>query len=252
MSVVVVFAVEDEFAPWRRLRRFHRTEVGGACCYRASVGDASVFVTFTGVGARRIEHVSALAGLYKATAGIAAGLAGGLKPQWRPEDVLAAEEICHESRTDCLPADPTLLRVATRCGAKPVQRFVTLERIARTAEEKSRLARLADAAEMESLPVMKQFSRDGVPAVAIRAIADTSEMDMPFDFEATLDAKGQVRILRLLGQLARSPQKAPGLVRFGLTSRRAAVSLTSFLDRFIEQLVGQQSIAAKRPVAVAG
>jgi hypothetical protein len=88
---------------------------------------------------------------------------------------------------------------------------------------------------------MQRLSREGVPAVAVRAIADGAGQGVPCDFEMTLDDLGQIRFWRLLLQLIRRPLRLAAFVQFGLSSRRATISLAHYLDRLVESLAGQES-----------
>ena len=135
-----------------------------------------------------------------------------------------------------IPAHPNLIDLAVQCGAKPAPALITLPRIARTVAEKARLASLGDAADMESLPLMKQWSARGIPSLALRVILDPVEMPMTCDFEAAMDAHGQVRITQILAQLARRPQLLPDFLRLARQSRRVLIILARFLDRFFELL----------------
>ena len=77
---------------------------------------------------------------------------------------------------------------------------------------------------------------------AVRAIADTLEQEVPCDFEAALDATGQIRLRRILVQMIQQPLKLASLLRFGVASRRATTALTHYLDRFIEALALQECL----------
>lgn len=114
------------------------------------------------------------------------------------------------------------------------------------------MAGLADAAEMESLHVMTWLKEQHIPALVLRAIADPAGMDMPCDFEAALDADGQIAPARLLGQLVRRPQNVPALARFGKASRQAAEKLAECLDRIIEEWSAQERAGRAQTLAVAG
>lgn len=252
MSLIVTFALEQEFAAWRHVRSFERQDVKGWRCYRTSIGTESVVVTITGIGARRTEQLEALALESKATAALVTGLAGGLNPVWQVGDVLAAESVCDESGASSIPSDASLLRISAQCGSKAVPRFVTVPRIIRTAEEKSRLAHLADAVEMESLKVMQEFSRLGIPAAAIRTISDSAFTEIPYDFGSSVSSKGDLQILRLGAQIARKPRNLPAAVRLGKASRRAARHLAEHLDRFAESWAAQNRPSRKPTLAVAG
>jgi hypothetical protein len=107
--------------------------------------------------------------------------------------------------------------------------------------EKVRLASLGDAADMESLPLMKQWSARGIPSLAVRVILDPVEMPMTCDFEAAMDAHGQVRLTQILAQLARRPQLLPDFFRLARQSRCSLTILARFLDRFFELLDRQSS-----------
>ena len=64
---------------------------------------------------------------------------------------------------------------------------------------------------MESYTILAEAARYGVPAVAVRAISDTADFDMPYDFESARDARGQIRIGGVLAQVLRRPSGLPAL-----------------------------------------
>ena len=53
MRILVTFALETEFAPWRALREFRAVQWGDAEVYRAQIGAADVGVLLTGAGPRQ-------------------------------------------------------------------------------------------------------------------------------------------------------------------------------------------------------
>jgi hypothetical protein len=77
-------------------------------------------------------------------------------------------------------------------------------------------------------------------------ILDPVEMPMTCDFEAALNVRGQVRITRILAQLARQPRLLPDFLHLARQSRRVLMILARFLDRFLELLDRQSSAAAAR------
>src|ERR1700753_4004980 len=66
MFVLVTFAVDAEFAPWREIRRFRKVKLnerhwsGGADVYETQVGDCCVWVSLTGIGIKSFDFKSAL------------------------------------------------------------------------------------------------------------------------------------------------------------------------------------------------
>jgi adenosylhomocysteine nucleosidase len=96
--------------------------------------------------------------------------------------------------------------------------------------------------EMESFELLRAASARGIPAVAVRAISDTVDEDLPLDMNQVFTEAGQVSIPRVLGQVARRPQALPGLVRLGRQSQDAAESLARFLDAYLPVLAAQKSV----------
>jgi adenosylhomocysteine nucleosidase len=247
-KVLLAFALKEELAPWRRRHRLRPVANSPHPVSVTSVGSTEVYVALAGAGASSANFFNDLTTSITPSLGIVTGVAAGLKPEWRSGDVLAAQSVSGPDDEFRIPADPNLIRLAMECGAKPAPVLMTLPRIIRTVEEKVRLASRADAADMESLPLMKQWSAHGVPSLALRVILDPVEMPMTCDFESAMDAHGQVRISKILAQLARHPQLLPDFLHLARQSRHALLILARFLDRFLEQL-DRQSQAPSQPVA---
>jgi len=87
---------------------------------------------------------------------------------------------------------------------------------------------------------MSCAQRELVPAIALRAVSDTSNEDLPFDFNKVLTDGGQVSISRVLGQVALGPRSLRALVRLSTQSRVVAESLGRFLDTYVGRLALEQ------------
>ena len=240
-KVLIAFAMKEEFSPWEHRHNFRTIWVADHPVCKTSFGATEVLVALTGAGARDASHLPALIDQTSPPVGIVCGVAGGLKPEWRPGDMLVAQSVSGPAGEEKLSSDPALICLAVQCGAKPAPVLVSLPRIASTVAEKARWANLGDGAHMATFTLMEQLHERGIPALALRAIVDPVEMAMPCDFETALDARGQVQMTRLLSQLARRPRALPKFLRFALLSRRATSHLARFLDRFLERLDGQQT-----------
>jgi nucleoside phosphorylase len=234
-KVLVAFALKEEFAPWRRRHGFRRVASPSHPVSVGSFGSTEVYVALVGAGAPDAGHFEGLTTQFKPSLGIVTGVAAGLRPEWRPGDLLVAHSVTGPGGEAAIPSPAHLIDSAVRAGARPAT-LVTLPRIARTHEEKARLAALADAADMESLPLMKQWSTLGIPSLALRVILDPVEMPMTVDFESAMDAHGQVQIAKILAQLGRRPHLLPDFIRLARQSRRTLKILAQFLDRFFEEL----------------
>jgi len=125
-----------------------------------------------------------------------------------------------------------LLSTAVDCGARQIERLATSRTLVARVEQKQQLGRQAEAVDMESYTILAEAARCGVPAVAIRAISDTADFDMPYDFERARDAQGQIRVMGVVSQVLRRPSGLPGLMRLARDSRFASRRLAGFLDAF--------------------
>lgn len=246
MKVLLTFALESEFAPWRKRHDFHPARFADVSAFRASWESIDATVVLTGAGVR--QAADAAANIPRAeweAAGIciSTGLAGALRPEYGLGDLLAARSVLTaDGKGPAVETDAELISLAGECGARIVERFLTAGEVAGTAKEKQRLGEFGDAVEMESFELLRAASARGIPAVAVRAISDTVDEDLPLDMNQVFTEAGQVSIPRVLGQVARRPQALPGLVRLGRQSQDAAESLARFLDAYLPVLAAQKSV----------
>ncbi len=250
MRVLVTFAVEAEFAPWRKLRGFEKMTKGKAQFFRAAVGGSEVNVLLTGVGGKN-AWLEAIKVIWNGEVAIciSSGLAGALRPQHRLGDVLAAKGVQAVGGRRVVAADARLVRLAEEHGARAVDSFYSADHVIGLAAEKRELGRLADAVEMESGEVLYEAAALGAKGIAIRGISDAADQDLPLDFNRVMTSTGEVSIPRVLGELIRHPLSTPALVRFGTQSRVAAEKLAAFLDLYVEAVtssVGTTSGAVAR------
>lgn len=245
MKILVTFALEPEFAPWRRLRPFEETKTpSGSSVFVTEIAGAKVYVAITGMGrdsAARTVYSFMLGELECPDFCISAGLAGSLRPEYKPGQVLAAHSVYSETVPADYPghevrSDSSLLGLAAKRGAAVVPRFCTSDHVVATAEEKSSLGKIAGAVDMESFEVLRESGGWSVKAIAVRAISDAANETLPLDFSSLLDPRGNVIGSRLAWAIARAPHKLPGLIRLGRNSRRAAKNLALFLDSFVSEL----------------
>ncbi|HXM16788.1 MAG TPA: hypothetical protein VN933_16195 [Candidatus Eremiobacteraceae bacterium] len=240
MFVLVTFAVDAEFAPWRELRRFRKVKLnekhwsGGADVYETQVGDCCVWVALTGMGIKSFDFKSATclrsAGL---DAIISSGLCGGLKTRYRVGQIVAPKRIATTQDAAGLPTAHSLADLAERQGATIIDTLLTADHIIDSQAEKARLSQFADAVDMESFHIVHEFSLEAAPIIVIRAISDAANETLPLDFSKVLTSTGQVRVAPLLKELVLQPTKIAHLTRFAKQSRQAAKNLANFLEVFL-------------------
>lgn len=222
------------------MREFRAANWGVAEIQATAIQGAEVGVLLTGAGPRQaqLEFSKAIRDENDSiNLCISSGLAGALRPEYQVGQVLAARAVFSEraraeGRNDLLESSAPLISFAGE-RATVVDRFYSAERVVARAEEKRHLGATADAVEMESFEILFEAAAAGIPAVAIRAISDTMDEDLPLDMNEVFTDEGQVSIPRVLGQVARNPQSLPGLMRLGKNSRAASESLARFLDSYI-------------------
>jgi adenosylhomocysteine nucleosidase len=236
VKVLVTFAVEAEFAPWRRLRDLREIKAGEVSVYQARLGRAQVDFVITGMGMENARRVceSLLREPYQFC--ITAGFAGALGEKHRVGDILVAESVQELGKAKTLQCSRNLVYAARDDGAKLVKLFLTSNQVVSTIEEKRQLAPFADAVEMESFAILSAAQVHKKAVVAIRVISDSVLHDVPVNVNAMVDDKGQVKISGVVRYLAGHPLQLPALIRLGRDSRTAAEALAHFLEAFIKKL----------------
>ncbi len=238
MRILVTFAVEAEFAPWRKVRQFVKRTDGSAEYFAARFGDANVNVVLTGVGGKSAWlETTKIVWDGNVDICVSSGLAGALRADYRLGDILAAKEVQAIGWKRVVSSDAKLLQLAQEHGARAVSSFYSADRVIGSASQKQELGRIADAVEMESGEVLYEASAFGARVIAIRGVSDVVDEDLPLDFNRVVTATGEVSIPKVLGEVVRHPMSARALMRFGRQSRMAAEKLGDFLDRYLEGVV---------------
>ena len=250
MRILVTFAVEAEFAPWRKRHEFKRHEFRIPRLssdktlyemYEAGVAGTEVDVLLTGIGwGDSLPNVAqkALRDLLKRKPGccVSTGLAGGLNGKLYSGQIVAASQVALRQGGGRILSNKRLLKVAESCGARIANTLITESYVVSEASSKSAMSKFGDFVDMESYHILQIVTGTQIPAIAVRGISDAADRDLPMDFSKILSRDGRVRKRQLIGEIARHPLKIPGLIRFGLESEKAASALADFLDHFIVSL----------------
>lgn len=218
--------------------------------FESMLGGAKVRAILTGMGQDHALHAAKRAFGYRPDLCISTGLAGSLRSGHRPGDILAARLVSEVGEPVAVASHRELLSTAVDCGARQIERLATSRTLVARAEQKRELGSQAEAVDMESYTILAEAARCGVPAVAIRAVGDTANFNMPYDFESALDAQGQIRMMGIVSQVLRRPAGLPDLLRLGRDSKFASKRLADFLDAFAGTMadrltpIEQESVAA--------
>ncbi|MGH9775477.1 MAG: hypothetical protein ACRD50_11080 [Candidatus Acidiferrales bacterium] len=239
MKILVTFALEPEFAPWRAMRNFRQAP--GSANYETEIGDAQVRVVLTGAGPAAAQKSIARAIESGADVCISSGLAGSLRHELRIGEVLAARTVRELKTNRIAESDPILLTAALQAGAREVSSFCTSDEVVLNADGKQRLGRTSDAVEMESFAILRAAAERSIPAIAMRAISDLASEDMPIDFNRVFDGEGKLDSARLAMHVARAPHRLPAMIRLGRASRSAAKNLAICLEALVTSLEANRS-----------
>jgi adenosylhomocysteine nucleosidase len=242
MRILVTFAVRAEFTQWSSRHPFVPYEFENwekrreFELFQANIGSNVVSVLLTGIGPQNAEMAMSTVPIEAYDACISTGLAGSLDARFRPGDIVVAR--ISETLDGALQVkgDAALAGIAINSGAHAVDVFLTSGKIVATAEEKQELSGKGSVVEMETAHVLLAAGKHRVPAVAVRVISDAADEDLPVDFERILDSHGHLRLGGLFKEVGLHPYRLGPLLRFGRQSRKAAASLSSFLDRYIPSI----------------
>jgi nucleoside phosphorylase len=236
MRILVTFAVEAEFAPWRKLRDLEEINIANVDVFRAGIGSAKVDFVVMGMGVENAFRLaSALLGEpYQVC--ITSGFAGALREAHQVGHILVADAVQELGKSQTLACARNLVHAAENDGASRVKMFLTSDHVIRTVEEKKQLAPFADAVEMESFGVLMAAAARKRSTVAIRVISDSMRTDMPAIVDTAVDEMGRVKIAGVVRYVARHPLHLPALIRLGRDSKTAAEALAHFLEAFIKKL----------------
>jgi adenosylhomocysteine nucleosidase len=235
MNILITYAVEAEFAPWRALN-MKKVIIGSVALQRAQIGRATVDFVITGMGAVNAERVADTVISKTYSFCIISGFAGALKSSIKLGDIVATETVQDQATGQIETCDPDLLAHASKNGATRIATLLTTDHVVNTATEKNRLSAFAEAVDMESFAILHAASQKDIPRAVVRVISDSFDRDMPAELETIVDSQGQARIVGVLRYVAKHPLTVLALMRLGRDSKSAADALARFLESYINKL----------------
>jgi adenosylhomocysteine nucleosidase len=236
VKILVTFAVEAEFAPWKKRLDFRSAERAGVAIRRAHLAGAELDFAVTGMGPKNAAERAAILMNEPYDLCIASGFAGALKSNHVLGDIVVARAVQQSGAVRSIRCDEGYVAIAAKNGANTIDALLSLDHVAATPEEKSRLAHLADACDMESFAVLSAAASRSIPAVAIRVISDASQDSVPAGVDAMLTNSGRVNVAGVVKFAAQRPLELPAVIRLGRNSKAAAETLARFLESYVRSL----------------
>jgi nucleoside phosphorylase len=238
MNILVTYAVDPEFDPWKKRRKFQDIRAGDFTLRRTEIDGASVDFLVTGMGPVRATRAMDAIASQEYGLCLASGIAGALQPSLDVGDIVVPRAVMESGTANKIACDPQLVQRAVSSGAKVIEEMVSCDRVASTVAEKARLGEFAAAVDMESFAIIEAAQRRNIRAVVIRVISDRHDQALPVDLSTTIDERGQVSIGAVLRIVAGNPGQISALMKFGRESKAAADVLARFLEAHIPAIAG--------------
>ena len=192
--------------------------------------DETTLVKVAGIGAKRALAASESLIAEGVTALLSWGSGGALHPKLSPgnlvlpKSVIASQKNVFPTEADWHDRLLARLKNHLEIHSEPLAQSPS---VLTSPREKSNFSNHSDAiaVDMESGSVAEMANRANLPFMAIRAIADTSDMAIPASALNAIDEYGRLRPMRLLNSLARKPSDLVPLARLSRGFRAARTTL---------------------------
>jgi adenosylhomocysteine nucleosidase len=193
-------------------------KIGKGCC--VFISDAIV-LAYSGAGTNNARTVSELLIRQGATRLISWGCAAALSDTLKPGDLVLPDLLidAENTRIDINPDWHAYAKnLLTSCLKVHTGSLAESAGIVATGQAKKRLYAQtgAIALDMESIAIAKVARQYQLPFLAIRAIADPVNMDLPKAINHSLNDEGDIVLGKLLLFIALHPAELPGLIKLGL------------------------------------
>jgi adenosylhomocysteine nucleosidase len=156
-----------------------------------------------------------------------AGVCGGLDPALRAGDLIVGRRVVSPRGEELWP-DAAMFEAASRALRNAGVRFassslLTQDDPSADSAERSRLGRTHDAAgaDMETFDIARAAAAEGVPWLALRAVVDTADEELPPSLKHWSGESDATVVLRAL----RRPLEWPAYVRLAFQMRHALHTL---------------------------
>jgi adenosylhomocysteine nucleosidase len=236
MNILVTYAVEAEFAPWRALLNLENVTIGNITLQRAHIGQAMVDFVITGMGAVNAERAADAVISKTYSFCIISGFAGALQSYVKLAAIVVSEKVQNHATRQTEICNADLLVHASANGATRIETLLTTDHVVNTAAEKHRLSAFASAVDMESFAILHIANQKNVPSAVVRVISDSFDHEMPAELHTMVDPQGHVKISGVVRYVVKHPLMVPALVRLGRDSKTAAEGLAHFLESYIKKL----------------
>jgi len=181
----------------------------------------TIILAYSGAGANNARTASELLIAQGATRLISWGCAAALGESLKPGDLVLADTLLDaEGARIGIPAvwHDFAKNLLSNTLKVHTGGLVESKTIVASGKDKKRLYTQtgAIALDMESIAIAKAALQNSLPFLAVRAIADPVNMDLPKAINHSLNNEGDIVLSKLLLFIALHPAELPGLIKLGL------------------------------------
>ena len=221
--IVISFALPEESKDIvRQLAGARRSGPAAMPVIAGTLSGREVTIVHSGMGmASASRQIGPFLESHAPSAWIASGFGGALAPELRVGDVIAVRNFSDAALLAAIASLPA------QCGP-----LITTKQVIETSVQKKDLARHTGAmvVDMETAAIHRLCAARGVPMLAIRAISDCANQDLPVPAAVWFDtARQRPRPLPLMIHLAAHPGRILPFARFVRGINHARTRLTDFL-----------------------
>jgi len=200
----------------------------GRCLFMAD----KLLVAYSGAGHVNAQSAAEMLVAKGASRLISWGCAAALSASLRPGDLILADKLIDAGNVEiAVNADWPVHTKNSLANHVVVHSGCLAEstRIVSSCNDKKQLQSItgAVALDMESIAIARVAKQHTIAFLAIRAIADPVNMDLPQAINYSLNAQGDVVLGKLLLFLFLHPAELPGLIKLGLHFNAAKKTLKS-------------------------
>jgi len=241
--IVAAFALPMEIRPALKRAHFNTGRVAGYKVYRGGIGGTDAVLLVSGVGAEKAygaarDMIAALnPELY-----ISAGLCGSISPDAVPGEVHVADGILsfvNDNMEQTFGPDDGLLASPGALAGLKHTRLICSDRVLVSSAEKHLLhERHPDAAivDMESAGAARAAREAGIPFMAVKAVSDGHEENLPVDFNRFTEDDGGIDVAGLIFHVLTHPSTIGPLVKLSRNSKAAAENLAARLYELLPRI----------------
>ncbi len=245
----VITALRDELRPilermsGPRMDRLDRLDgrFHGLRVWRGSLGGKSVALACAGSGNRNADVLSsAFLERVRPSVLIGAGVSGALTPDLAPGDVVFGERVFGTARQAVPPSDPAWIRRALAAGGAAAF-ILTGDRIVCAPAERRACLRFVPegrpaAVDLETSFWARAAAKRGVPFLALRAISDPAEDELPALLAQCQEPGGAIPSTRIAFRAFYRPLLLRRLLLLRGRVRAASVRLAAILETLLAGL----------------